>query len=89
MSSLLQELGYRLDCDILSEQFKVGVHCEPIPPLYRVFEALSPYLVLAYQQGQDGLPLGELFPFLVPIGMEETLNAQCKTRTELLYGENQ
>lgn len=71
MRDLLGTLGYQIDYHILSDTFRQMADQEPPHPVQRAIEAFCPYAVLAYQQGLEGNPLSDMFPFLVLNGKEE------------------
>lgn len=62
---LLQELGYSLDAEKLSQQFKQYTGNEISEGSKKWYEAAAPYFVMAYKAGIENKPLSGIFPFLV------------------------
>ena len=68
MKDLLKDLGYHFNYDTLAHVYNEATHGKELKPgTVRWYEAVSPYLVLAYQAGADGSSLTECFPFLEKI----------------------
>ena len=60
----MQGAGYRLNAEILKQEFLQGSGSPLTDQGQRYFQGMVPYLVLAYQQGLEGRPLTEVFHFL-------------------------
>lgn len=64
MNTLLKELGYQLDYDILSRKYRRVCAKAPSAQTVRWIETKAPYFVMAYQAGRVGRRLSDIFPFI-------------------------
>ena len=73
MRGQLDAAGYRFDLEALRREY-VGLNGkEPSSGTEQWFEAISPFLVMAYQKGLRHEPLSGAFPFLKTIqGQDST-----------------
>ena len=73
MNGQADAVGYRFDLDALRREYADLNGKEPSPGTERWFEAISPFLVMAYQKGLRHEPLSGAFPFLKTIqGQDST-----------------
>ena len=62
----LKKLGYRLNTEILRQEFLQGTGECLTEQEQHVFCGMAPYMVLASRQGLEDRPLNEIFHFLEP-----------------------
>ena len=63
----LKKLGYRLNTEILRQEFLQGTGECLTEQEQHFFCGMAPYMVMVYRQGLEDKPLSEVFPFLVPV----------------------
>ena len=61
--NLLEELGYRFNEETLREAFQEAGQSLSAETC-KWYQAAAPYIVMAYEQGQEGQALSSIFPFL-------------------------
>lgn len=64
MNKLMKELGYCFNQNALRREYAAFYGKEPSAQAVHWFEAVSPFLVIAYQKGLRHEPLLGVFPFL-------------------------
>lgn len=64
MDTLLEELGYRINYETLRREYQKTVDRELTPEIQNWYDAVAPYIVLAYQAGCIGKNLTDYFHFL-------------------------
>lgn len=61
----LKELGYQFDEEALRREYE-KMNRELTSGGCDFYKIVTPFICMAYEQGREGSPLSELFPFLKP-----------------------